>query len=75
MLRILGADVVGMSVVPEAIVARQCGLDVLVFAFVTNPAAGLSDRAIVHEDVLSATAKGNQLVGDLIEAVIAQLTG
>src|SRR6267378_3982348 len=52
MLRTLGADVVGMSTVPEAIVARHSGLGVLAFALVTNAAAGVTGEPISHEEVL-----------------------
>jgi len=49
----LGADVVGMSTVPEAIVARQCGLAVAAVSCVTNLAAGRSRQKISHADVLA----------------------
>ena len=45
MLRTLGADVVGMSTVPEAIVARHAGIEVLAFALVSNAAAGVVGHA------------------------------
>ena len=45
MLRTLGADVVGMSTVPEAIVARHAGIEVLAFALVSNAAAGRGGHA------------------------------
>ncbi len=54
MLRTFGADVVGMSTVPEAIVARHAGIEVLAFALVTNAAAGLTGAPITHEEVLAA---------------------
>ncbi len=73
MLAKLGADVVGMSTVPEAIVARHSGIAVLAFALVTNWAAGISDEAINHEEVLRAGAEAVPRLGGLIEAVVKRL--
>jgi purine-nucleoside phosphorylase len=70
MLRRLGADVVGMSTVPEAIVARHCGMDVLAFALVTNAAAGVTGAPISHEEVLQAGVEAVPRLGGLIEAII-----
>ncbi|MFO0908387.1 MAG: purine-nucleoside phosphorylase [Isosphaeraceae bacterium] len=70
MLRLLGADVVGMSTVPEAIVARHAGMDVLAFALVTNAAAGVTGEAINHEEVLEAGRQAVPRLGRLIEAVV-----
>ncbi len=53
MLRILGADAVGMSTVLEAIQARALKMEVAGFSCLTNWAAGLSDQALSHEEVLS----------------------
>lgn len=50
--RTLGADLIGMSVVPEVIVARHCGLRVLGMAAVTNLAVGLSSEKVTHEGTL-----------------------
>jgi len=49
----LGADVIGMSTVPEAIVARQCGMAVAGLSCVTNRAAGNRRKAISHSEVLN----------------------
>ena len=73
MLRTLGADVVGMSTVPEAIVARHSGLNVLGFALVTNVAAGLSESEISHEEVIEAGKAAGPRLGALIEGVVQSL--
>jgi purine-nucleoside phosphorylase len=51
-LRAVGADLVGMSTVPEVIVARQMGIKLLAISCVTNMAAGVSDQPISHQEVL-----------------------
>ena len=73
MLRTLGADVVGMSTVPEAIVARHAGLDVLAFALVTNAAAGITGAPIIHEEVIEAGREAGQRLGMLIEAIVGRI--
>ena len=73
MLRTLGADVVGMSTVPEAIVARHCGMQVLAFALVTNFAAGVSGKTIDHTEVIEEGRKAGPSLGRIIEGVIARV--
>jgi purine-nucleoside phosphorylase len=75
MLRTLGADVVGMSTVPEAMVARHAGMEVLAFALVTNAAAGVTGEPITHEEVLEAGRQAVPRLGGLIEAVVRRLVG
>jgi purine-nucleoside phosphorylase len=75
MLRALGADVVGMSTVPEAIVARHAGMDVLAFALVTNAAAGVVGTPISHAEVLEAGNKATPILGKLIRRVVLRLSG
>ena len=53
MARILGADAVGMSTVPETIVARHCGMKVLGISCITNMAAGVYREPINHEEVMA----------------------
>jgi len=67
MMRTLGADVVGMSTVPEAIVARHAGMEVLALAVVSNSAAGISETPITHAEVLEA----GRMVGPRLAALIA----
>jgi purine-nucleoside phosphorylase len=62
----MGADAVGMSTVPEAIQARRLGLRVLGVSTITNPAAGIADGELDHDDVL---AVGEWVRGDLAELV------
>ncbi|MFQ6033754.1 MAG: purine-nucleoside phosphorylase, partial [Candidatus Bipolaricaulia bacterium] len=55
--RRLGADLVGMSTVPEVIAAAHCGLEVLGISCVTNMAAGIGHAKLAHEEVLEVTAR------------------
>jgi purine-nucleoside phosphorylase len=73
MLRALGADLVGMSTVWEAIAARHLGLDVLAVSLVTNLAAGLSGAALDHAEVLAAGRASAERMGDLLAAVVEGL--
>ncbi len=74
MLRTLGADVVGMSTVPEAIVARHSGMEVLAFAMVTNAAAGVTGEAIDHAEVLDVADDAGRRLGRIIASVLARLS-
>jgi len=69
-LRTIGADLVGMSTIPEVIVARHMGLRVLAISCVTNMAAGISDEVLNHEDVL---ATGERVKGDFVSLLRAVL--
>jgi len=68
-----GADVVGMSVVPEVLVARHCGLKVVCLAAVTNFAAGMSEEKITHEGTLHFGELGARklvkLIPEFVKAV------
>jgi purine-nucleoside phosphorylase len=69
-LRTIGADLVGMSTVPEVIVARHMGVKVLAISCVTNMAAGILDQTINHEEVLET---GERVKGDFVALLRAVL--
>jgi purine-nucleoside phosphorylase len=68
-----GADLVGMSTVPEAIVASWLGMEVLGISCVTNMAAGVLDRPLSHEEVLETGRRVAPRFAALLEAVLAGL--
>jgi purine-nucleoside phosphorylase len=72
-LRTIGADLVGMSTIPEVIAARHMGVKVLAISCVTNMAAGILNQPINHEEVL---ATGERVRGDfvaLLKAVLPEI--
>jgi purine-nucleoside phosphorylase len=72
-LRTLGADLVGMSTIPEVIAARHMGMRVLAISCATNMAAGILDQPINHEEVLET---GERVKGDfvaLLQAVLPEI--
>jgi len=69
----MGATVVGMSTVPEVIAARQMGMRVCVLSLAANPAAGLVDRELTHEEVLDEGRKAAVKLRTLLGALVGQL--
>ena len=67
-----GADAVGMSTVPEVIVARQCGLQVAALSCITNPAAGLCSQPLSHKEVLKVGHHSCQTSSKLIQQFIRE---
>jgi len=73
MLHLLGAGLVGMSTVHEVITARHAGLEVLGLSIVANPAAGVIEGPLRHEDVTRAANTAADAIGKLIVEVIRRL--
>ncbi|HYD30777.1 MAG TPA: purine-nucleoside phosphorylase [Azospirillaceae bacterium] len=72
MMRTLGADAVGMSTVPDCIIARHCGLKVVGIAVITNLGTGMDDGEVSHEQTLRAAASA---AVDLEKLIVAFLEG
>lgn len=71
--RILGADAVGMSTVPEAIVAAHCGMQVLGFTLCTNMAAGVLDQPLSSDEVLAAASEAGPRFSALVKGCLTRL--
>lgn len=72
--KILGADAVGMSTVPEVLVANHCGMKVGVVAMITNYATGLASTSHNHEEVIKVAANATEKLSQLIHHVIPKLS-
>lgn len=73
MLRVLGADAVGMSTVPETIAARHGGMRVLGLSCITNMAAGVLDQPLAHEEVVAAGRKAAGRISGFLEEMIRRI--
>ncbi|MGH6926366.1 MAG: purine-nucleoside phosphorylase [Propylenella sp.] len=69
--RILGADAVGMSTVPEAILARFLGLRVLAFSVVTNYAAGMTGQELSHQETKDVAPRGGEKLQRILIRMLA----
>ncbi len=75
MMRGFGADAVGMSTVPEVLVARHAGMPILAIATVTDMATGLPGLVehVTHEEVLAVADRAGKRLGDLVKGVLRRL--
>jgi purine-nucleoside phosphorylase len=74
-LRIMGADMVGMSTAPEAGEANRSGMKVLGFSFITNPATGMSQTPLSHQEVIESSARILPAFKILVKQIIKNFSG
>jgi len=72
-LRTIGADAVGMSTAPEAIVARHMGIEVLGISCITNMAAGVLPQPLVHDEVMDVARRVHASFCALLEGILERL--
>ena len=73
MARLIGADAVGMSTVPEAIVAKWSGMNVIGISCICNSAAGVSTIALSHDDVIHAANTAKDRFKVLVKELVRSL--
>ena len=66
----MGADIVGMSTVPEAVFAKACGMKVAGLSLVSNYAAGISSAPLAHEEVMAASKAAKPMMASLLDEFI-----
>ena len=71
--RVLGADAVGMSTVPEVIAASHCGLTVLAISLVTNMAAGVLEKKLDENEVIETAAARAKVLERLVTGIVERL--
>lgn len=74
MLKLMGANVVGMSTAPEAIVANWCKIKVLAISLISNYASGVSSQALNHKEVLEAGKMASGKVKLLLNSILKEIT-
>ncbi|MFJ7975227.1 purine-nucleoside phosphorylase [Peribacillus sp. JNUCC 23] len=71
--RVMGGDAVGMSTVPEVIIARHSGIEVLGISCITNMAAGILDQPLSHEEVIETTEKVKSSFLSFVKEIVNQM--
>ncbi|MDD4185014.1 MAG: purine-nucleoside phosphorylase, partial [Candidatus Izemoplasmatales bacterium] len=71
--RAMGGDIIGMSTVPETIVARHAGIRVLAIASVTNMATGISRTRLSHTEVLEVGSQISSKLGKLLSEIVERM--